>query len=86
MLPTDLVDMSKNMAVTGETLNTFLTDTAPAAVHTVKNKSISESVATSEALNNPHKTIGDSTASSKCPEAKCTAERKHQKALFEPDI
>ena len=86
MLPTDLVDMSKNMAVTGETLNTFLTDTAPAAVHTVKNKNISESVATSETLNNPHKTIGNSTASSKCPEAKCTAERTHQKALFEPDI
>lgn len=86
MLPTDLVDMSKNMAVTGETLNTFLTDTAPAAVHTVKSKSVSENAATSEALNNPHQTIGNSTASSKCPEAKCMAERTHQKALFEPDI
>ena len=88
MLPTDLVDMSKNMAVTGETLNTFLTNTAPATVHTVKNKSASESAAvtTSEALGNPHKIIGNSTASSKCPEAKCTTERTHQKALFEPDI
>lgn len=88
MLPTDLVDMSKNMAVTGETLNTFLTNTAPATVHTVKNKSASESAAvtTSETLGNPHKIIGNSTASSKCPEAKCTAEHTHQKALFEPDI
>ena len=86
MLPTDLVDMSKNMAVTGETLNTFLTNTAPAAVHTAKSKSVTESLSTSETLNNPHQTIGNSTASSKCPEAKCTAERTHQKALFEPDI
>ena len=88
MLPTDLVDMSKNMAVTGETLNTFLANSAPAAVHTVKSKSASESatVTTSETLNNPHKIIGNSTANSSCPEVKCTAERTHQKALFESDI
>ena len=45
-----------------------------------------ESLSTSETLNTPHQTIGNSTASSKCPEAKCTAERTHQKAIFEPDI
>ena len=87
MLPTDLVDMSKNMAVTGETLNTFLTNsTRSTDVHTANRKSATESLSTSETLNNPHQTIGNSTASSKCPEAKCTAERTHQKAIFEPDI
>lgn len=87
MLPTDLVDMSKNMAVTGETLNTFLTNsTRSTDVYTANRKSATESLSTSETLNNPHQTIGNSTASSKCPEAKCTAERTHQKALFEPDI
>ena len=87
MLPTDLVDMSKSTAVVGEVLNTFLTNSAtPTDVHAVNSKSATESLSTSETLNNPHKTIGNSAASSKCSEAICTTERTHQKAIFEPDI